>query len=131
VFYNTDVEVPAAVTIDGKKYDEVGIHFRGNSSYRMVPEGYKRSLNLSFDYAHGKQDVQGYTTLNLLNSHEDPTFLRTVLSQEIARDYLPAPKANFVRVVINGENWGVYVNDEQFNKGFIKEWFKTTDGARW
>jgi len=96
-----------------------------------VPEGYKRSLNLAFDYMHGKQDLRGYTTLNLLNSHEDPTFLRTVLSQEIARDYLPALKSNFVRVVINGESWGIYVNNEQFNKNFINDWFKTPNGARW
>jgi hypothetical protein len=130
-FYNTDVEVPATVIVDGKKYPDVGIHFRGNSSFRMVPEGYKRSLNLSFDFVHDKQDLRGYTTLNLLNSHEDPTYLRTVLSQEIARDYLPALKSNYVRVVINSEQWGIYVNDEQFNKGFIKEWFNTTMGARW
>jgi hypothetical protein len=130
-FYNTDVEVPATVIVDGKTYQDVGIHFRGNSSYRMVPEGYKRSLNLAFDYMHGKQDLRGYTTLNLLNSHEDPTFLRTVLSQEIARDYLPALKSNFVRVVINGESWGIYVNNEQFNKNFINDWFKTPNGARW
>jgi hypothetical protein len=130
-FYNTDVDVPATVIVDGKKYSDVGIHFRGNSSFRMVPEGYKRSLNLSFDYVHDKQDLRGYTTLNLLNSHEDPTYLRTVLSQEIARDYLPALKSNYVRVVINGEQWGIYVNNEQFNKAFVKEWFNTTMGTRW
>lgn len=130
-FYNTDVEVPAKVTVDGKVYQDVGIHFRGNSSYRQVPEGYKRSLNLSFDFIHEKQDLRGYTTLNLLNSHEDPTYLRTVLSQEIARDYIPALKSNYVRVAINGENWGVYVSNQQFNKDFIKEWFPNNDGARW
>jgi spore coat protein CotH len=130
-FYNTDVEVPASVIVDGRTYDQVGIHFRGNSSYRQVPEGYKRSLNLAFDFVHDKQDLRGDKTLNLLNSHEDPTFLRTVLSQEIARDYLPALKSNFLRVVINGENWGVYVSNQQFNKDFIGEWFPTDDGARW
>src|SRR5207302_321581 len=31
----------------------------------------------------------------------------------------------------NGESWGVYVNAEQFNKDFVKEWFGTTKGARW
>ena len=46
-FYHTDVEVPATVTVDGKKFSEVGIHFRGNSSYFGVPAGYKRSLNVS------------------------------------------------------------------------------------
>ena len=122
---------PATLTVDGKVYKDVGVHFRGASSFFGVPEGLKRSLNVALDFVHEKQTVQGYRTLNLLNSHEDPTFLRTVLYLQAAREYVPAPKANFVRVVINGESWGIYVNAQQFNKEFINEWFKTTDGARW
>lgn len=130
-FHGTDVDVPAKLTVDGKSYHDVGVRFRGMTSYMMVGTGYKRSLNLSVDMAHEGQNVLGHRTLNLLNSHEDPTFLRTVLSLQIAREYFPAPKANFVRVVINGESWGVYVNAEQFNKDFVKEWFDSTKGARW
>jgi hypothetical protein len=36
-----------------------------------------------------------------------------------------------VRVVINGENWGVYPNVQQFNKEFLKENFNTEAGSRW
>ena len=130
-FYNSDVEVPATVIVDGKTYKDVGVHFRGQSSYRMVGAGSKRSLNLSVDFVHEKQDIGGYQTLNLLNANNDPTFLRTVLYTEIARQYLPTPKANFVRVVINGESWGVYVNVQQFNNDFIREAFNDKGGARW
>src|SRR5204863_7101540 len=130
-FKNTDIEVPAKLTVDGKTYQDVGVHFRGMSSFMMVGEGRKRSLNLSLDFVHKDQHIGGYRTLNLLNSHEDPTFLRSVLFYDIAREYVAAPKANFVRVVINGESWGVYVNAQQFNKDFAKEWFDTTKGARW
>jgi spore coat protein CotH len=130
-FHNTDVEVPAKVTVDGKTYEGVGVHFRGMSSYMGVSEGHKRSLNLSVDYVHKDQEIGGYRTLNLLNAHEDPSFLRPILFYDIAREYIPAPKANFVRVVINGEDWGVYNNVQQFNKDFVKENFGTTKGARW
>jgi len=130
-FYGTDVDVPARLTVDGKTYTGVGVHFRGMSSYMMVPEGRKRSLNLSLDLVNGKQRLGGYRTLNLLNANGDPTFLRGVLYLDIARNYIPAPKANFKKVVINGENWGVYQSVQQFNSDFIKEWFGTTDGARW
>jgi CotH kinase protein len=130
-FHNTDVLVPARLTVDGRAYPEVGVHFRGMSSFGMVGEGQKRSLNLSLDFAQDDQNLGGYRTLNLLNSHDDPTFLRAVLFYDIARGYLPAPKANFVRVVINGEYWGVYVNVEQFNKDFVQEWYGTKKGARW
>ena len=54
-FNNTDVEVPATVTVDGKIYKNVGVHFRGASSFMMVPEGSKRSLNLAFDFVDEKQ----------------------------------------------------------------------------
>lgn len=130
-FYNTDVEVPAQVTVDGKVYRDVGIHFRGASSYFTVGEGRKRSLNLSVDYAHKEQRIGGYRTLNLLNSHTDPTYLRTVLYAHIGSQYLPVPKANHVRVVINGESWGVFVNAQQFNSDFIQEHYGTTRGSRW
>lgn len=130
-FYRTDVEVPATLTVDGKTYRGVGVHFRGASSYFTVSEGRKRSLNVALDLVHQDQRLGGYRTLNLLNSHTDPSYLHTVLYMQVARDYLPAPKANFVRVVINGEGWGVYINVQQFNKDFLNEWFRTTKGARW
>jgi len=130
-FHGTDVEVSAKLTVDGKAYPGVGVHFRGASSYMMVGEGRKRSFNLSIDHEHDDQRLLGYRTINLLNAHRDPTFLRTVLYYHIARHYLPAPKANYVKLVINGESWGVYVNAQQFNKDFIKEWFDDSKGARW
>lgn len=131
-FHNTDVEVPAKLIADGKSYPEVGVHFRGASSYMMLSSGMKRSLNLSLDFVHKDQNLGGYRTLNLLNSQGDPTFMRVVLYFDIARALnLPAPKANWVRLVINGESWGLYINVQQINKDFIQEWFGTRKGARW
>lgn len=130
-FNGTDVDVPADLVVDGKTYRDVGVRFRGLSSYGGVPEGQKHSLNLSVDMVHEDQAVTGYRTINLLNAHEDPTMMRAVLYLHVAREYVPAPKANFVRVVINGEYWGVYENVQQFNKEFIRENYKDTGGARW
>jgi len=130
-FNNTDVEVPATAIVDGRTFRDVGVHFRGQSSYMMVPEGSKRSLNVAFDFVHDEQNLGGYRTLNLLNANGDPTFVRAVLYSEIARSYLPAPKTNYMRVVINGESWGIYVNAQQYNKDFLRDFFKTEQGARW
>ena len=123
--------MPAKLIVDGKTYPDVGVHMRGMSSFMGVSEGRKRSLNVSLDFVHKDQNIGGFRTLNLLNSHEDPSFLRSVLSYQIDREYIPAPKANLARVVINGESWGIYVNAQQFNKDFVMEWFGTTKGARW
>jgi spore coat protein CotH len=130
-FKNTDVEVPATLTVDGKAYPQTDVQFRGASSFMMVPEGRKHSLNVTLDNVSKDQNVLGYSSLNLLNAHEDPTLLRSVLFLEAARDYIPAAKANFVRVVINGESWGIFSNVQQADKTFIEQWFKTKDGTRW
>jgi hypothetical protein len=129
-FNNTDVDVPATVRVDGTVYRDVGIHFRGNSSFN-VGNGYKRSLNLKFDFVDEDQEIGGYQTLNFLNANGDGTLLRSVVSMHIARQYVAAPKANFVRVVINGEYWGVYSSVQQFDKQFLRDNFKTTKGTRW
>jgi hypothetical protein len=130
-FNNTDVEVPATLIVDGKTYKDVGVHFRGASSFFMVPEGSKRSLNVSMDFVDENQSLMGYKTLNLLNSNGDPTLMRAVLDQQIAREFIPAGFANFARVVINGENWGVYSSTQQFNKEYLRDHLKSNDGARW
>jgi spore coat protein CotH len=130
-FYRTDVDVPATLAVDGRTYRDVGVHFRGMSSYMMVPEGTKRSLNIAMDFAAEDQRLLGYRTLNLLNVNGDATFVRSLLYSEIARHYIPAGKANYVRVVVNGEYWGVYVNVEQFNTDFLQDRFGTRRGARW
>lgn len=131
-FHGSDVDVTATLTVDGQTYPNCGIHFRGMSSYDMVPAGYKRSLNVSVDLADKDQRLLGYKTLNLLNNNGDSTLMSSVLYSQIARlNHIPAPKANSVRVVINGEDWGIYSNVQQFNKEFLQEQFGTTEGARW
>ncbi|MBL9188543.1 MAG: CotH kinase family protein [Opitutaceae bacterium] len=130
-FNNTDVDVPATLAVDGKTYRDVGVHFRGASSYMMVSRGSKRSLNLTLDFADKEQHLLGHRTLNLLNSHGDASFSRAPLFSRIAQDYLPTPRVNFMRVVINGENWGIYAAAEQFNKDFLRDRFGSDKGARW
>ena len=129
-FYRTDVDVPADLITDGKVYQSVGVRFRGSSSYFTV-QNEKKSFNIAVDYGDDKQRLYGYKTLNLLNGHSDPSFLREILYSRIASNYIPAPKANLVKLVINGESWGIYINSQQFNKDFLNEWFGTKDGVRW
>ena len=129
-FYRTDIEVPAELIVDGEVYPEVGVHFRGTSSYFTVGSE-KKSFNIAVDYGEDGQRLYGYKTLNLLNGHVDGSFLREVLYNRISRDYMPAMKTNLVQLVINGENWGVYINLQQYNKDFLAEWFDTKGGVRW
>ena len=129
-FWHTDVEVAATLRVDGRTYRNVGVGFRGNNSFTAVPAGLKRPLSLTMDFRED-QDLLGHKSLNLLNANQDPTFLRTPLYMDIARDYIPALEANFVRVVINGESWGIYVNQQTFSKEFLRDRHGTTAGTRW
>lgn len=80
--------MPAVLHVDGRTYRDVGVHLRGATSFMFVPAGRKRPLNLSLDFVHPEQNLGGYRTFNLLNAHEDPSFLRAVLYLQIARAYL-------------------------------------------
>ena len=130
-FKPTDVEIPAQLTVDGKVYKDVGVSFRGASSFFSIPAGLKRSLNVSIDFLHEDQRLYGYKSLNLLNCNGDSAMMSSILYSELAGQKVPTPKVNYVKVVINGESWGVYVSSQQFNKTFIKEHFDTKKGARW
>ena len=130
-FHGTDVEAPATLVVDGRTYPGVGVHFRGHNSFLGVPEGRKRPLTVSIDLVDESQRLLDYRGLHLLNAYQDPTFLRGLLYLEIARNYIPAPKANLVEVVVNSESWGVYVNQQRFDSDFLRDHYKTTKGTRW
>lgn len=130
-FNNTDVEVPATLVVDGQTYKDVGTHFRGASSFFGVPAGFKKSLNMTMDFVHKEQALHGYRTINLNNANGDPSLMRAVVYEHIASKYIPTPSANFARVVVNGEYWGVFTNVAQFNKDFLRDHFKTEEGVRW
>src|SRR3972149_4395775 len=65
---------PATVTVDGRSFAEVGVRFKGNSSYNN-PE-YKKSLKLAFDEFLPEQRLDAMKTINLNNGFKDPTFAR-------------------------------------------------------
>jgi spore coat protein CotH len=97
----------------------------------MVPKGFKRSFGVSIDLVDPGQRLYGYKSLNLLNGNGDASMMSTVLYSEIANQHIPAPKANFVEVVVNGESWGLYTNVQQFDKIFLKENYESSKGTRW
>ncbi|MBL7941022.1 MAG: CotH kinase family protein [Flavobacteriales bacterium] len=130
--YDSQTDIRATLTVDGEVYDSIGVRFKGQTSYSMLPQGaQKKSFNLTMDHEIDGQDLMGYGTLNLNNAFQDASFLREVVYLDLIRDHVPAAKANFVHLNINGENWGVYPNVQQINSDFVKEWFFSNDGTLW
>ncbi len=119
----------ADLKVDGFTYRDVGVRFRGNTSYRAAEK--KKPIKISMDAFVPGQKLYGYRTLNLNNCAFDPSFVREVLFFHIYRHYCVAPRANYVKLKVNGDNYGVYANVQQINKDLGKAWFKDNDGNRY
>ena len=116
------------VTINGQFFDSVGVRYKGNSSYSA--NNVKNPLNIKLDYVLNDQLFNNYGTLKLANGFKDPSFVREVLSYEIARKYMPASQANFINVYINGILIGLYSNVQDVDKYFMRTHFYNDDNVR-
>jgi hypothetical protein len=112
----------ATIVINGESFDSVGVRYRGSSSFD--PSYPKNPLNIKLDYIKNHSYL-GAETLKLTNGDQDPSLVREVLSYEIARKYMVAPGANYARVYINGEPWGIYINVENVDKDFVSNNFQS------
>jgi hypothetical protein len=112
-------------------YDSVGVRFKGATSYSQITTSDKKSFNISLDYKFPNQSVNGYKTLNLNNCFDDPSFIREVFFLNQIRNHIPGQKASYIRLIINGANWGLYPNVQQLNGEFYKEWFQSNKGTNW
>lgn len=130
--YNSDAFLAGTMTVDGTTYDGVGVQFKGQTSYSMLPAtSQKKSFGVDVNYTHDSLDLMGYSTLNFNNAFEDASFLREVVYLELIRDHVPAAKANFIHLNINGANWGIYPNVQQVNGDLVKQWWFSNDGILW
>ena len=124
---NSDGErLLGSVTVDGVRYDSVGIRFKGNSSYFNVQKhgGTKLPFNVKLDYVRPEQQLPGgIRTLKLSNVFRDPSFIREVLAYEVARNYMPAPRCNYATVSVNGQPVGLYNSSESVDEQFLATHF--------
>lgn len=122
----------ADVEIDGKVYPNVGVRYKGNSSYKNPRKRNKEKLpfNLKANHVNKNQRFPGgYETLKLGNVFMDPSFVRENVSYEIARKYMPAPQCNFAKVFVNGKLIGLYSNIQSVDDKFLDDTYDTTDGS--
>ena len=115
-----------SIIIDGEVDELVGVRYKGGDSYSS--NNIKNPLNISLDYVNNGQSIDGYNTLKLSNGFHDPTFVREMLSYEIARNYMPAPKSTYANVFINGNQIGLYVCVQSIDDDFTNENFYERKG---
>ena len=122
----------ARMVIDGRTYNDVGVRFKGNSSFKNVKKGGSKKLpfNIEVDYKNKEQSIPGgYEKIKLSNVFRDPSYVRELLSYEIARKYTYAPKCNFAKLYVNDEYLGLYNNTQTIDKDFLKENFGNSKGV--
>ena len=111
--------------LNGKTFDGIGARFKGFSSYRRSFK--KNPLNIKLNHSDKSAHYQGYTTLKLSNGNLDPSWLREVLSYQIARKYMVAPQSNYAEVYVNGNYYGLFGNTEAIGISFAKQHFNITE----
>lgn len=128
---NPDARMAGTAWLNGQRFDSVGVRYKGNSSFFRTSKQTLKKLpfNIKVDYKKkGQHFGESYTALKLSNAFLDPSFIRDPLGYEIVGTYMPAPKCNFVNLSVNNEPYGLYVNTESIDLGFLKQHFGYNGG---
>ncbi|NBW43406.1 MAG: hypothetical protein EBR29_06290, partial [Sphingobacteriia bacterium] len=128
--YASETNLMASMTMAGQTLDSIGVRFRGNTSYTTISSSQKKSFGIETDWLRPGQDILGFRNLKFNNAHGDATFMREVLYNQTARRHTPIAKGNFIRLFLNGQDWGIYDHVQDVDKEFLKEWFLSNDGPR-
>ena len=121
--FDQNEHYPANIIWNGQRMRNVGIRSRGLGSRSSTKPG----LELEFDYYAANQRFLGLRSLVLDNLVTDPSMLREAVATSFLRRVgVPAPRASFARVVVNGELIGVYGLVEAVNRDFAQTAFGAT-----
>lgn len=105
--------------------EDVGFRLRGNTSRNADKNSFKISFNT---YVEGR-DYYGLEKLNINGEHNDPSIIRSKLGWDIARQIgIPGSRSNHVRLYINDEYFGLFVNVEHIDEEFVDLRFGSKDG---
>ena len=129
-FYNPSERIPARLTLNGVLHDSVGVRYKGNSTFCLPNDVFnpKVPYNIDMNYFIGGQKLLKYKKVKLANAWMDATFLKQIVASNIYRRYLPTGESNLVRLNVQGNYVGLYVNDESINKQFLSKHFDEKSG---
>ncbi len=104
---------------------EIGFRIRGNTSRSSA----KKSFKVSFNTFIQGREYYGLDKMNLNGEHNDPSIIRSKLSWDIFNAFdVPAPRANHVKLFINDEYYGLYINVEHIDDEFVQNRFGGEEG---
>ncbi|HSI33324.1 MAG TPA: CotH kinase family protein [Tepidisphaeraceae bacterium] len=96
--------VKAQVEIDNVPLADVGVRYKGNSSYNATERGLKRPMKLDFNRFKPGQDHLGIESLNLANNAFDISLMRETICYATYRAAgVPAPRTTLATVYLSVE----------------------------
>ncbi len=130
-FNNPSYRIPATVTLNGTVHDSVGLRYKGNSTFCLPNDdgNPKVPYNLDMNYWVSGQKLMEKKKVKLANAWLDPTFAKEYMASTIYKKYLPTPEVNLVKLHVQGNYLGLYVNTESINKQFCEKHFGEKNGV--
>ena len=123
---NQDYILAKSCTINGVTFDSVGVKYKGNSSYRAT--NLKNPLHIKLDWKK-EQTYHNVNSIKLGNLFSDPSYIREQLSYKLLSTYMDCPRANYARVYIEGNYYGLMSNIEPINNKFVSDHFGSSENA--
>ena len=126
-FTNPSYRIPATITLNGTVYDSAGVRYKGNSTFCIPNDNgnLKVPYNIDMNYWVSGQKILEYKKIKLANAYMDATFAKEFTSSRIYRKYLPTAEVNLMKLYVQGNYLGIYVNTESINKQFLDKHFKS------
>ena len=125
----------AAFTGAGSSLPDLRLRFKGNSSYNLSRNSWKRPFKLDFNRGNPGRKLAGQKELLLNNNVNDGTQFREALAYQLFRAAgVPAPRTAFAQVHLSVSGQctnlylGLYTVVEAVESGFLKERFGSAKG---
>ncbi len=118
--------VEASVSIDGVAFPKVGLRkkgFIGSLSHT------RPSLKIKLNHVDKKGGIEGLTNLTLNNNKQDTSLMSQFMGYALFNAIgSPAPRCAYAKVIVNGENLGIYSHVETVRKPLLKRAFGNSKG---
>ena len=117
----------ATVTVNGETLENVGVRKKG---FLGSLSDIKPAMKVRFDKFEEDQLLGGVLKrLTLNNTIQDPSKLNTCMTYALYQSAgRPAPRCQYAKVEVNGEDMGIYVHIDAIKSSFLKRNFGTSDG---
>jgi hypothetical protein len=126
---------PGNVVVDDDRYDGAGVRTKGGCGSSRTLDG-KPSFKINLSWADpavgacaAERRSHGLKRLTMNNMVQDRSYVHERLAYRFYQLMgVPTPRANYTRVHVNDELYGLYNHIESIDRRFLSRWFADNDG---